>query len=178
MYPSKQRKSTLAAQKLRRVVNDKSVLNHECQGRITRPFRNPCDPERSARPQDSGSYIISRTSCAHRQLLAMRAAHANASSRVGTSIAENPPTTAFVSGKGPCELVPSVATMVACCRRTPPPKIQTPAALASRTTACAASSTAGSSPSGMWSIDPLSNEIRYRGISKLPLLGRPATGLL
>jgi hypothetical protein len=27
---------------------------------------------------------------------------------------ENPPTTAFVSGNGPCELVPSVATMVAC----------------------------------------------------------------
>lgn len=115
--------------------------------------------------------MISRTSCAHRQPLAMRAAHANASSRVGTSIIEKPPTTAFVSGTGPSEAVPSGATIVACWRRTPPPKIQTPAALASRTTACEASPTSGQSPSGMWFIEPSSNEIRYRGISVPPILG-------
>jgi len=38
---------------------------------------------------------------------------------------ENPPMTAFVSGTGPTLMVPSVATMVDCCRCTPAPKIQT-----------------------------------------------------
>ena len=47
--------------------------------------------------------------------------------------------TAFVSGTGPSEIVPSVATMLDCWRRTPPPKIHTSAALASLTTACAES---------------------------------------
>lgn len=122
---------------------------------------------------DSGSNMISRTSCAHRQPLAMRAAQTKASSRVGTSIIEKPPTTAFVSGTGPSEAVPSGATIVACWRRTPPPKIQTPAALASRTTACEASPTSGQSPSGMWLIEPSSNEIRYRGISVPPILWLP-----
>jgi hypothetical protein len=73
---------------------------------------------------------------------------------------ENPPTTDFVSGTGPSVMVPSVATMHDCWRWTPPPKIQIPAAFASLTTSCAASPTAGQSFSGMWSIEPSSNEIR------------------
>ena len=48
---------------------------------------------------------------------------------------ENPPTTALVSGTGPSVIVPSVATMLDPWRRSPPPKIHTPTALASRTTA-------------------------------------------
>src|SRR5574337_435013 len=84
---------------------------------------------------------------------------------------ENPPITALVSGTGPSVVVPAVETMVDCWRRTPPPKIQTPAAFASRTTACAASPTAGQSSSGILSIEPSSNEIKYRGIESL-VLGR------
>lgn len=49
----------------------------------------------------------------------------------------------------------------------PPPKIHTPAAFASRTTACAAASTTGRSSSEIWSVAPSSNEIRYRGIASL-----------
>lgn len=77
--------------------------------------------------------MISRTSCAHRHASAMQAAQTSASSREGTSIIENPPITAFVCGSGPTLMVPSVATMADCWRWTPPPKIQTPAALACRT---------------------------------------------
>ena len=51
--------------------------------------------------------MISRTSCAHRQPRAMRAAHSSASSREGTSMIENPPMTAFVSGAGPSVSAPS-----------------------------------------------------------------------
>src|SRR5262245_16281913 len=54
---------------------------------------------------------------------------------------------------------------------TPPVNTQTPASLASSTTSCAASATAGISSSGMKSIAPSSNEIRYRAISRL--LSRP-----
>lgn len=68
--------------------------------------------------------MISRTSCAQRQPRAMRAAHSSASARDGTSMIENPPMTAFVSGTWPLATAPSVPTMVACCRSTPPPKIQ------------------------------------------------------
>ena len=88
---------------------------------------------------DSGSNMISRTSCAHRHPRANRPAQTSASSREGTSMMENPPMTAFVSGEGPDAMVPSVATMVDCWRWIPAPKIQTPAALASRTTAREAS---------------------------------------
>ena len=107
--------------------------------------------------------MISRTSCAHRQPVAIFAAHISASSRDATSTTENPPTTALVSGNGPDLATPSVPTIVACCFSNPPPKIQTPAAFASRTTACEASPTAGQSSSGMWSIEPLSNEIKNLG---------------
>jgi hypothetical protein len=41
--------------------------------------------------QTSGSGMISRTSCAHRQATAILAAHASASSRERTSTTENPP---------------------------------------------------------------------------------------
>jgi hypothetical protein len=58
--------------------------------------------------------MISRTSCAHLQPSAIRAAQLSASSRVGTSMIENPPTTALVTGNGPSEAVPSVPTIVAC----------------------------------------------------------------
>jgi hypothetical protein len=44
--------------------------------------------------------MISRTSCAHRQALAVLAAHCSASSREGTSTTQNPPTTSLVSGNG------------------------------------------------------------------------------
>jgi hypothetical protein len=64
-------------------------------------------------------------------------------------------------------MVPSIATMLDRWRWTPPPKIQTPAAFASRTTACANSPTAGQSCSGIWFIEPSSNEIKYRGIALL-----------
>ena len=88
---------------------------------------------------------------------------------------ENPPTTDFVSGTGPPAIVPSVATMLDCWRCKPPPKIQIPAALASRTTAWAASPTAGQSASGMWSIEPSSNEIKYRGIALPHIPSRAAS---
>ena len=64
--------------------------------------------------QDSGSYPISRTSCAHRQDSAILAAQASASSREATSMIEKPPTTALVSGTGPSATDPSVDTMLAC----------------------------------------------------------------
>ena len=48
--------------------------------------------------QDSGSYMISRTSWAQRQAEASFAAHISASSRDGTSMIEKPPMTALVSG--------------------------------------------------------------------------------
>ena len=73
---------------------------------------------------------------------------------------EKPPTTAFFSGTGPSATVASVETIDACCRSIPPPKIQTPASLAWRTTAWEASPTDAQSSSGMWSIDPASNEMR------------------
>jgi hypothetical protein len=150
-----------------------SVPRHYCP--LSSNVR-PHSPAVALCPQDSGSNMISRTSCAHRQLSAIRAAQANASSWVGTSMIEKPPTTAFVSGTEPREAVPSVATIVACCRSTPPPKIQTPAALAARTTAWEASPTAGQSASGMWFIEPSSNEIRYRGITSTPCLWAATTG--
>src|SRR5215831_16666318 len=64
--------------------------------------------------------------------------------------------------------------MLALWLTTPPPKIHTPASLAARTTACAASPTAGSSCSGI-TIAPSSNEIRYR---VNPLLRRSCGFLL
>jgi uncharacterized cupin superfamily protein len=112
--------------------------------------------------------MISRTSCAQRHPAANLAAQTSASSREATSMIENPPMTAFVSGTGPAVTVPSVATMVDCWRWTPPPKIQTPAAFASRTTLCDAAPTDGQSSSGIWSIEPSSNEIKYRKIGDRP----------
>src|SRR3712207_1364033 len=126
-------------------------------------------PDAGASDQESGSYMISRTSCAHRQAAAILAAHASASSREGTSMIENPPMTALVSGYGPSVTVPSVATMLARWLSSPPPKIHTPAFLASRTTLCEASATSGNSSSGKV-IAPSSKEIRYRVISWLLVL--------
>ncbi len=103
------------------------------------------------------------TSCTQRQATANLAAHSSAFSREGTSTIANPPMTALVSGYGPSVTVPSVATMLALWLSTPPPKIHTPASWAARTTAWAASPTAGSSSSGKV-IAPSSNEIRYRVI--------------
>ena len=60
--------------------------------------------------------------------------------------------------------IPSVATMLALCLSSPPPNTHTPAFTASWTTACAALPTSGLSSSGMWSIAPSSNEIKYRVI--------------
>ena len=60
--------------------------------------------------------------------------------------------------------VPSVATMLAFWFSSPPPKTHTPALMASWTTSCEASATAGISSSGMWSIAWAPNEIRYRVI--------------
>src|SRR3712207_9099547 len=57
-------------------------------------------PDAGASDQESGPYMISRTSWAHRQATAILAAHASASSREGTSMIENPPMTALVSGNG------------------------------------------------------------------------------
>jgi hypothetical protein len=56
--------------------------------------------------------MISRTSCAHRHETAILEAHTSASSSEATSMIENPPMTAFVSGAGPTVVVPSVATTV------------------------------------------------------------------
>ena len=66
--------------------------------------------------KDSGSNMISRTSCAQRQAAAILAAQTSASAREETSMTENPPMTAFVSGTGPAVMVPSVATLVDCWR--------------------------------------------------------------
>src|SRR6266536_1611829 len=75
---------------------------------------------------------------------------------------------------GPSATVPSVATTLTLTSSwgyTPPANTHTPASWASRTTAWAASATSGISSSGMKSIAPSSNEIKYRVIS--PLLSRP-----
>jgi len=74
----------------------------------------------------------------------------------------------------PSVTVPSGATTLALTSSwgyTPPANTHTPASMASRTTAWAAAATSGPSSSGMKSIAPSSNEIRYRAISRL-LLGR------
>src|SRR5215831_3192998 len=119
----------------------------------------------------SGSGKISRTSCAQRHATAILAAHSSASSREGTSTIASPPMTSLVSGYGPSVTVPSVATTLARCLSSPPLKTHTPAFTASWTASCAALLTAGMSSSGMWSIAPSSNEIRYRVIPRLPCPG-------
>src|SRR5687767_11758352 len=116
----------------------------------------------------------SRTSCAQRQATAILPAHSSASSREGTSTTENPPMYALLSG--PSVTVPSVATtLTSSWECSPPPNTQTPASIASCTTACAASATSGRSSLGNV-IAPSSNEIRYRVISRL-LSRRPAPGI-
>ena len=64
--------------------------------------------------QTSGSYMISRTSCAQRQAAANLVAHSSATSREGTSTIAKPPMTSLTSGNGPSVTMPSVATMLAC----------------------------------------------------------------
>ena len=117
--------------------------------------------------QTVGSGRSSRTSCEQRQATAILAAHSSASSREDTSTTANPPMTSLVSGYGPSVIVPSVATMLACWLSSPPPNTHAPASCAAKTTSCAASPTSAMSSSGIWSIAPLSNEIRYRVISSL-----------
>jgi hypothetical protein len=57
-----------------------------------------------------------------------------------------------------------VPTTLAFLLSIPAPKTHTPAFAASWTTACEALPTADPSSSGMWSIAPASNKIRYRDI--------------
>jgi hypothetical protein len=57
-----------------------------------------------------------------------------------------------------------VATTLGLWNSSPPAKRYTPAFRASWTTACTALVTSGMSSSGMWSIAPSLNEIRYRVI--------------
>ena len=74
-------------------------------GQVTLGIRHAAAPARHARQfwfkwgpeleiafrQLSGSYMNSRSSCAHRQPTAIRRAHSTASSRVGNSSTVNPP---------------------------------------------------------------------------------------
>src|SRR5438105_15331830 len=113
----------------------------------------------------AGSGPNSRTSCAQRQAAAILAAHRSASSSEGTSMIVSPAMYALLSA--PSVIVPSGATTLTLSSSggyTPPANTHTPASWASLITACAASATAGPSSSGMKSIAPSSNEIRYRGI--------------
>ena len=73
--------------------------------------------------------MISRTSCAQRQATPNLAAHFSAAACDGTSIITNPPMTALISGNGPSETVSSVATMLAFCLSTPPPRTPHPSLL-------------------------------------------------
>src|SRR6476659_911828 len=80
----------------------------------------------------------------------------------------------------PSVTVPSVATTLTLTSSwgyTPPANTHTPASWASRITAWAALATSGISSSGMKSIAPSSNEIKYRAISRLlsRRLHRPLT---
>src|SRR6185437_31096 len=126
-----------------------------------------------------GSGMSSHTSCAQRQAAAILAAHPSASSSEDTSTIANPPTTSLASGYGPSVTIPSVATTLAFLLSSPAPKSHAPAFTASWTTSCAALFTAGISSSGMWSIAPASNEIRYRVIPRLLVLVRwPTSGRL
>src|SRR5579884_4276614 len=98
---------------------------------------------------------------------AIHAAHSSASARDGTSTTENPPTYAFPSRNAPAATFPSVpTTSTDSGGNSPPPNTHTPASIASRTTACAAADTSGSSSPGNV-IAPSSNEIRYRATSSL-----------
>src|SRR6266550_1215436 len=79
----------------------------------------------------------------------MRAAHAIASSRDGSSSTVKPPLIGGAHEYPPAENVPSAETSTGgTASSIPPPKTYTPAAFASSITACASRPTASHSPSG------------------------------
>src|SRR5207244_11481087 len=94
----------------------------------------------------------------------MRAAHAIASSREGSSSTVKPPLSGGAHEYPPAENVPSAETSTGgTASSIPPPKTYTPAAFASSITACPSRPTASHSPSGT-TIAALGNEIRYFAI--------------
>src|SRR5881398_569975 len=99
----------------------------------------------------------------------MRAAHAIASSREGSSSTVKPPLSGGAHKYPPAENVPSAETSTGgTASSIPPPKTYTPAAFASSITACASRPTAPHSPSGT-TIAALGKEIRY--LAMVLLLG-------
>src|SRR6185436_18548423 len=91
----------------------------------------------------------------------MRAAHAIASSREGSSRTVKPPLSGGAHEYPPLENVPSAETSTGgTASSIPPAKTQTPAAFASSITACASRPTAPNSLSGT-TIAALGKEIRY-----------------
>src|SRR5712691_9295054 len=99
----------------------------------------------------------------------MRAAHAIASSREGSSSTVKPPLSGGAHEYPPAENVPSAETSTGgTASSIPPPKTYTPAAFASSITACASRPTAPHSPSGT-TIAALGKEIRY--LAMVLLLG-------
>src|SRR5215469_2641765 len=94
----------------------------------------------------------------------MRAGHAIASSREGSSSTVKPPLSGGAHEYPPAENVPSAETSTGgTASSIPPPKTYTPADFASSITACASRPTASHSPSGT-TIAALGNEIRYFAI--------------
>src|SRR5215470_9449583 len=94
----------------------------------------------------------------------MRAAHAIASSREGSSSTVKPPLSGGAHEYPPAENVPSAETITGGTPSSiPPPKTYTPAAFASSITACASRPTVTNSPSGT-TIAALGKEIRYLAI--------------
>src|SRR6478752_173990 len=101
----------------------------------------------------------------------MRAAHAIASSREGSSSTVKPPLSGGAHEYPPAEYVPSAETSTGgTASSIPPPKTYTPAAFASSITACASRPTCSISPSGT-TIAALGNEIRYLANYLAPAVG-------
>src|SRR5436190_14027040 len=99
----------------------------------------------------------------------MRAAHAIASSREGSSSTVKPPLSGGAHEYPPAENVPSAETSTGgTASSIPPPKTYTPAAFASSITACASRPTVSHWPSGT-TIAALGKEIRY--LAMMFLLG-------
>src|SRR6185369_245188 len=130
---------------------------------IVRLFRGNWS-ERYHRPYEAGSNPNTRSSWWQRQAFAMRAAHAIASSREGSSSTVKPPLSGGAHEYPPAENVPSAETSTGgTASSIPPPKTYTPAAFAPSITACESRPTAFNSLSGT-TIAALGNEIKYFAI--------------
>ena len=72
------------------------ALDHASADEPLKRVHTPLPAQR--RPQERGSTPKTRSSCAHRQPFAMRAAHATASSREGSSSTVKPPSSGGAHG--------------------------------------------------------------------------------